>query len=664
MRNYSVLLFCLIIFFPAKGQLVIKLGDDSTYVKSVEEQFSTAPTDSLKAYIALKLSYIYKRRGNTDKTKFYLDQGLELSKDNEFLEAAAHYYRAFSMLGGPDMATIETQLRRGDSLLLEFDHPEAYKIRGNSWLVLGTLEQMKGDEKMGLDAYLNHALPLAQKSGDQFLVGNANKFIGIIFLNANERVKAAGYLDSALTFFEGASVEEYPNKPEVIVETTIIIAENNVHLRRLDLAKIHLDKAKKVLEPYPGSNLYLFYYHAEGAYYDRMGQYGKALDSFDKGIAMGGGNSENYYVNRMRYGKFEALLKMQDYSRAIELMQGLLKSPILLPLDKRVYMKKLADAYAQTGDFKEAYNWSEKYTVFRDSLYEANYEADLVELEKKYEMTQKENEILLLEGDKQAGEFEVKTARLTSLLWAIGCISLLVAVTFLFYFLRNSKKLGLQKELHHQQQLRDMTHQQELKLARAMLSGEEKERQRIARDLHDGLGGTLAGIKIKLSNRQETESIPVVDEVILQLENSIDELRRIARNMMPETLVRLGLEVAIRDLCASLTTAIVAIEFQANGIENKLPVEIQVNIYRIVQELLSNAIRHSGANKILVQCLQNGNVFLVTVEDNGRGADPTKMKSAGLGMANIRNRVDYMKGQMEIDTAIDQGTTINLQLHV
>lgn len=664
MRKYSVLLFCLIVFFPAKAQLVIKLGNDSTYVKRVEKQFSTASSDSLKAYTALKLSSIYKRERDAEKMKFYLDQGLALSKGNMFLEAAGHFYSAFSMVGGSDMPIVEAQLRRGDSLLRQFDLPEAYKIRGNSWLVLGTLEQMKGDEKLGLDAYLNHALPLAQKSGDQFLIGNANKFVGIIFLNANERVKAAEYLDRALTFFEESSDEEYPNKPEAIVETTIVIAENNVHLRKLDLAKVHLDKAQKVLERYPGSNLYLFYYHAEGAYYDRLGQYEKALDSFDKGIAMGGGNSENYYVNRMKYGKFEALLKIQDYPKAIELMQGLLQSPILLPLDKRIYMKKMADAYAQIENFKEAYNWSEKYAVFRDSLYDAKYEADLVELEKKYEIAQKENEILVLEAEKQAGEYEVRTARLNSLLWAIGCISLLVAVAFLFYFLRNSKKLAIQKELNHQQQLRDIAHQQKLKLARAMLSGEEKERQRIARDLHDGLSGTLSGIKIKLSSRPEAGSIPVVDEAISQLENSIDELRRISRNMMPETLVRLGLEVAIKDLCISLALQGVEIEFQANGIGNEMPVEMQVNIYRIVQELLSNAVKHSQATKILVQCLQNGDVFLITVEDNGKGFDLEGRKSAGLGLPNIRKRVDYMQGQMEIDTSLDQGTTVNLQLCV
>lgn len=662
--KYIFLLVCFMQFFETKAQMIIKLGDSKAYLKNVEDQFSTAATDSIKAYTALKLSHLYKREKDMGKMKYYLDQGIALSKGNAFLEATTHYYTAFSMFGEPDMAAIESHLRQGDSLLTQFDHPEANKVRGNSWVVLGVLEQMKGSEQAALNAYLNHALPLAQKSGDQFLIANVNKFIGIIFLNANEREKAADYLDRAMTFFEQASVEEYPNKPEAIVETTILIAENYVQLRELDKAKTHLDKAKRELEPYPGSNVYLFYYYPEGAYYDRLGMYENAINSYDKGIAMGGGNAENYYVNRMKYGKFESLMKMKDYTAAIAVMEDLLKSPILLTLDKRVYMKKLADAYAQTGSFKDAYHWSEKYTAFRDSLYDAKYEANLIELEKKYEIAQKENEILVLEAEKQAGEYAVKTAKLTSQLWAIGCMWLLVTVAFLIYFLRNSKKLTKQKVLNHRQQLRDLAHQQELKLARAILAGEEKERQRIARDLHDGLGGALSGIKIKLSGQPKAESTQVVDEAILQLENSIGELRRIARNMMPETLIRLGLETALRDLCVSLTNRSIDIEFQANGIEEKLPVETQVHIYRIVQELLSNAIRHSQADRIIVQCLQNEDTFLVTVEDNGKGFDPSLKKSAGIGLGNIQNRVAFLKGRIEIDAAIDQGTTVNLEFHV
>src|SRR5690606_21371212 len=104
---------------------------------------------------------------------------------------------------------------------------------------------------------------------------------------------------------------------------------------------------------------------------------------------------------------------------------------------------------------------------------------------------------------------------------------------------------------HNAHKLREIEQQKELQIAQAIMEGEERERQRLGRDLHDGLGGALSGIKIKLSSQQKNISSPVLDESILQLENAIKELRSISRNMMPETLLRSGLETAIRDLCVS-----------------------------------------------------------------------------------------------------------------
>ncbi|GAA4785801.1 hypothetical protein GCM10023231_12110 [Olivibacter ginsenosidimutans] len=157
----------------------------------------------------------------------------------------------------------------------------------------------------------------------------------------------------------------------------------------------------------------------------------------------------------------------------------------------------------------------------------------------------------------------------------------------------------------------------------------------------------------------------MIDETILQLESSIGELRRIARNMMPETLIRSGLEVALGDLCISLTSDTVDIEFQAGDIQEGMDVQTQVNIYRIIQELLANAIRHGKATEILVQCIQGENNVLITVEDNGKGFDSKdQMPSKGIGLNNIKNRVDLMKGNVQIDSVINEGTTVNIELHV
>ncbi|QEC42284.1 sensor histidine kinase [Pseudobacter ginsenosidimutans] len=244
--------------------------------------------------------------------------------------------------------------------------------------------------------------------------------------------------------------------------------------------------------------------------------------------------------------------------------------------------------------------------------------------------------------------------------WLLGVAAslFLLATLFLIFYYRNNR-------MQTKQQWKELQQQQELMLANAMLEGEEQERRRLARDLHDGLGGTLAGIKIKLSGQEKKEKTPQLSEVILQLEGSISELRRIARNMMPENLQKVGLEEALRDLCESLQSDNTLIEFHSFGLQPDIPLNVQANIYRIVQELLSNAVKHAAASKVIVQCSQNGKIFFITVEDNGRGFEMSTVNDAeGIGFQNIRNRVKYLNGSIDIESVQQEGTTVNIELHV
>jgi two-component system NarL family sensor kinase len=146
---------------------------------------------------------------------------------------------------------------------------------------------------------------------------------------------------------------------------------------------------------------------------------------------------------------------------------------------------------------------------------------------------------------------------------------------------------------------------------------------------------------------------------------SANELRRIARNMMPESLLLLGLEPALKDMCDSLSTDETQVVFQAFGINTAMHQEIQVNIYRIVQELLTNAFRHAHASEILVQCSQNSSRFFITMEDNGKGFDATASDARpGIGLSNARSRVEYLNGKLDISSVIGEGTTINIEFDV
>jgi signal transduction histidine kinase len=143
------------------------------------------------------------------------------------------------------------------------------------------------------------------------------------------------------------------------------------------------------------------------------------------------------------------------------------------------------------------------------------------------------------------------------------------------------------------------------------------------------------------------------------------ELRTIASNMMPASLLQLGLKVALKDLCESFISENLNIDFQCIGLKDNIPVDKQVTIYRIVQELLNNVVRHARAKNVLLQCSQYDDSFMITIEDDGVGFEPESLnEKKGMGMTNIKARVAYLNGKFEIMSSDGQGTSINIEVNV
>src|SRR5690606_3247581 len=183
---------------------------------------------------------------------------------------------------------------------------------------------------------------------------------------------------------------------------------------------------------------------------------------------------------------------------------------------------------------------------------------------------------------------------------------------FVAYFLwklsTKNKKLLIQNDLLHKEELRAMRQQERLSQYDAMLQGQEAERNRLAKDLHDGRGGLLAGVKLKLSSivAKVDNGAPdrngAVEDVIHHLDYSVDGLRRIAHNMMPESLRHGGLAPALSDLCRYMCTPHIQVTFQDLGVKDHYPEQLRITVYRVVQELLTNAVKHADADEVILQC--------------------------------------------------------------
>jgi signal transduction histidine kinase len=280
-----------------------------------------------------------------------------------------------------------------------------------------------------------------------------------------------------------------------------------------------------------------------------------------------------------------------------------------------------------------------------------NYHVALTEMEVKYETEKKELQILAVEEEKQV------------ILWMgiAGITILFLGLSTLFFLWR----LTVQKRRLAENKLRQLEQEKQLVATQAVLDGETQERTRLARDLHDGLGGMLTGVKLNLECMKNGVFLNPTDlknfnNAMTILNESMVELRRVAHHLMPETLSRFGLKPAIGDFCRSISPIIV---FDWFGDSDRLDTKLEIVVYRIVHELVNNALKYANASQIIVQIMQEYDRIAFIVQDDGCGFDVLN-ETAGMGLSNIRTRVASFDGIIQIDSKPDEGTEIHVELKV
>jgi signal transduction histidine kinase len=596
------------------------------------------------------------------KSKEYLEQANKLKSKFPFLNDVGIFYNSYSFLEKGDVDGFEKALLEGNNKLKKYYNTEAFRLRAIILQNYGIMQQRKNNEKGYMKLLINEAIPAAKKSRDYELISGLYKAVAIIFMNNNEREKASEYLSEAQTYIERA-IKKSPTLAESRMETYIINAENLVELQHFYDAKKVLDKAFLTLKNFPESNLNDSYFYAEGLYYSKQNKNVIALESYEKGIKSAEKHQNAIALNRLKFAEYEVFFKLKNYEKAKKNLEYLLKNTPFVT-DKKNYYNELAKVYNATKEYDKAYFYSNKYNAVNDSLNNTKFKSEIVELEAKYKKAESEKKITMLQSLNDKAALMVYSNRLNSLLFAGLSFLLLVIVLFLWIFNKNQKKLSIQKEINLKQELSAFENRHKLSVSKALIQGEEMERKRIARDLHDGLGSMLSSVKIHL-NLAKKENAETVNGVDTLLDNSIKELRNISQNLMPESLLELSLEHALRDLCAANSNAVTKVEFQYLIKKSRLPKNSEIMIYRIIQELLNNALKYAKATQVLVSCSQNKDVFFITVEDNGVGFDVLDPKNKnGMGLKNIKNRVEFLNGKLEIESKPNQGTSAYIELNV
>jgi signal transduction histidine kinase len=276
-----------------------------------------------------------------------------------------------------------------------------------------------------------------------------------------------------------------------------------------------------------------------------------------------------------------------------------------------------------------------------------------------------------LQQESEIKDLTLKQRLLINVVLGAALVSIVIILLLAMRTYRQRQKLMMKENEVHQVRIAQLESEKQLLASEAIIRGQEEERGRLAKDLHDGLGGLLSGIKFSLTNMKshvilDAENALVFERSLDMLDHSIAELRRVAHNMMPEVLVKFGLEEALKSYCDSIRqSGIYQIDFQSIGITVRLPISIEIILYRIVQELLNNIAKYAKATNVLVQLSRHDQEVSITVEDNGIGFDvATLEKSQGAGWVNIRSRIDYLKGKVDVKSAPSQGTSVYITLTV
>jgi signal transduction histidine kinase len=314
---------------------------------------------------------------------------------------------------------------------------------------------------------------------------------------------------------------------------------------------------------------------------------------------------------------------------------------------KMVLLKDLSEMASEMENYKSALEYNKIYQNLRDSIHSIELNKSIAELETKYK---------LLEKEKTISELQAKTLRderSKTIIISAFVTALLILMIFVIIF-NFKRRISAQK-------IRSLEDEKRIIAFTASLKGEEKERARLSAELHDGLGGILSAVKLNI----ESEDILEAKEKSLGLiTQSISEMRRISNALLPETLLKFGMKTAVKSFCTSFNAqnGKVKIEFSFFGTEYRYSSHFELTVYRIVQEIINNSVKHSEASEITVQIISDENRLFIGINDNGKGFDTDSPQiKRGLGLENIKERSSIYGGRVELNSTAGNGTEVIIE---
>ncbi|QRR02182.1 tetratricopeptide repeat-containing sensor histidine kinase [Dyadobacter sandarakinus] len=606
---------------------------------------------------------------DTNRVLAYIEYGQLL--ENENLDSAAHYYqRANALSEKLDYATGKFKYRSNYTYILNLQGKfgQGLKLNKES-LAIATkaknkLNMAKALANIGASyTYLGNyteSIRYYQQAADQFTRAGVTMFLPKLYVNIGTAFEHANLFEKSLVYKQKALALARPMADSVqLADILTNVGTCLFNLKRYNDCIPYFYEGIGIARKVKADIYVIQAYSGLSGAFRHLERMGEAKRYGEMGLELAR-KTGNVFLEMecLRALMFVAEQDNQPEvsarytARALEIAEANGMTDHLVEL----YEDYAADL-ARRKNYKAAYDYLLRYNTLNDSIQGADVQKQLQELDTRYLTAQKEKQIAVLEADKQ---------RRTTLIYSLaaGLLVLAVISALIYRNITIRKKVAENEVLQLQQE-------KQLVATNSILKGQEEERTRVARDLHDGLGGLLSGIKLTLNSVKGNmilpeESAMTFSRALNQLDGAISEMRRVAHSMMPETLVRFGLIDALHDFCDGISASgALQVIMQEFGFQKRLDSSVEIVLYRVVQELLNNVLKYAEASEAHVQLTWVDHQVSLTVEDNGKGFDVNNLDlNKGAGLRNVKARVDYLNGRLDIRSKPSEGTSILVEIVV
>jgi len=399
-------------------------------------------------------------------------------------------------------------------------------------------------------------------------------------------------------------------------------------------------------------------YNNYSEFYQKQGKYQLAIENYDKALAYYESTGYYYGIITTKTNKAAILVEIKQYHEAEKIYDSCLNIAILqndLFIQEKIY-GNLADLMKLKGDFEQAYNYQLSYNTIHDTIFSISRAEIMAEMQLKYERQVDQAKILEQELDLKKSDNE----RNIFLFSGIGSI---VVLLLLFAYHKNASR---KNKIIADQTIHQLEEEKKLLAAKFLVEGEEKERKRIAKELHDGLGVLLSTAKMQFTaiKDKSPENKPLIDKARNLLEQAAGDVRKISHNMMPGLLTRYGFYEAVEDLFEKIDdTEGLAAHAGISGDKKRLAENTEIMLYRIVQEMANNTIKHSGATEVNIDIVILPEQLSVDYTDNGKGFDVENMLAKkSIGLTSIQSRVKFLNGNLDIHSKANKGVNYHITI--